>query len=216
MWDVSNIILLIYWNKIFILQALKGIPRQAYYIATKVGRYELDHENMFNFTAEKTRKSIEKSLKLLGVDYVDVIQVRWIRQCASRYQIDQFYYQLSVFFFRLLTLQAHDIEFAPSLDIILTQTLPELSRQVADGKATFIGITGYPVFVLKECVERSNINISCVLSYTRLTLIDDTLLEYVPFFKVRTISFASRIAMRITSKAKIHQLYELNTFRTCF
>lgn len=81
-------------------------------------------------------------------------------------------------------MQVHDIEFAPSLDIILTQTLPELSRQVADGKAMYIGVTGYPVSVLKECVEKSDINISCVLSYTRLTLIDDILLEYIPFFKV--------------------------------
>lgn len=54
---------------------MKGIPREAYYIATKVGRYELDYENMFNFSKEKTRKSINKSLELLGLNYVDVIQV---------------------------------------------------------------------------------------------------------------------------------------------
>ncbi|XP_014488989.1 PREDICTED: L-galactose dehydrogenase-like [Dinoponera quadriceps] len=66
-------------------KALKGIPRHAYYIATKVGRYELDYENMFDFTVEKTRKSFEKSLKLLGVDYIDVIQVR----DNARYQINQ-------------------------------------------------------------------------------------------------------------------------------
>lgn len=54
---------------------MKGIPREAYYIATKVGRYELDYENMFNFSKEKTRKSIDKSLELLGLNYVDVIQV---------------------------------------------------------------------------------------------------------------------------------------------
>ncbi|XP_020285380.1 L-galactose dehydrogenase-like [Pseudomyrmex gracilis] len=137
-------------------KALKGIPRQAYYIATKVGRYELNYDKMFDFTVEKIRKSFKKSLELLGVDYVDVIQV-------------------------------HDIEFAPSLDIVITQTLPELSKQVAEGKARYIGLTGYPVSVLKECVEKSNINISCVLSYSRLTLIDDTLLEYIPFFKEHNI-----------------------------
>lgn len=137
-------------------KALKGIPREAYYIATKVGRYELDYDNMFDFTVEKTRRSLKKSLEVLGVDYVDVIQV-------------------------------HDIEFAPSLDIIITQTLPELSRHVADGKARHIGITAYPVSVLKECIEKSNINIACVLSYARLTLIDDTLLEYIPFFKEHKI-----------------------------
>lgn len=145
-------------------KALKGIPRQAYYIATKVGRYLVkDQKNMFDFTSEKTRKSFEKSLHLLELDYVDVIQI-------------------------------HDIEFAPSLDIILTQTLPELSKQVADNKAKYIGITGYPVSVLKECIERSNINISCVLSYTRLTLIDDTLLDYIPFFKERDLGIINAAA----------------------
>ncbi|XP_012220761.1 uncharacterized protein [Linepithema humile] len=137
-------------------KALKEIPREAYYIATKVGRYELDYDNMFDFTIEKTRKSFKKSLELLGVDYVDVVQV-------------------------------HDIEFAPSLDIIVTQTLPELSRQVAEGKARHIGITGYPISVLKECIEKSNINIACILSYSRLTLIDSTLLEYISFFKEHNI-----------------------------
>ncbi|XP_076277080.1 uncharacterized protein LOC143207467 isoform X2 [Lasioglossum baleicum] len=137
-------------------KALKGIPRQAYYIATKVGRYELNYEDMFDFSQEKTRKSIKNSLNRLDLDYVDVIQV-------------------------------HDIEFAPGLDIVITQTLPELSRQVADGNAKFIGITGYPVSILKECIEKSNINISCILSYTRLTLIDDTLMEYIPFFKANNI-----------------------------
>ncbi|KAH0949765.1 hypothetical protein HN011_005013 [Eciton burchellii] len=137
-------------------KALRGIPRQAYYIATKIGRYELDYENMFDFTIEKTRKSLKKSLELLGVNYVDVIQV-------------------------------HDIEFAPSLDIIITQTLPELSKQVADGRARYIGITGYPISILKECIERSNTNISIILSYARLTLIDDALLQYIPFFKKRDI-----------------------------
>lgn len=137
-------------------KALKGIPRQAYYLATKVGRYEPDFEHMFDFSKEKTRRSFKKSLELLGVDYVDVIQV-------------------------------HDIEFAPSLDIIITQTLPELSRQIAEGKAKHIGITGYPVSVLKECIEKSNINIGTVLSYTRFTLIDETLSEYIPFFKEHNI-----------------------------
>ncbi|KAL2749949.1 L-galactose dehydrogenase-like [Vespula maculifrons] len=133
-------------------KALKGIPRQAYYIATKVGRYELDVKNMFEFSKEKTRHSFKNSLDNLGLDYIDVIQV-------------------------------HDIEFAPSLDIIITQTLPELSKQVAEGKARYIGITGYPLSVLKECIEQSNINIACVLTYSRFTLLDDTLMEFISFFK---------------------------------
>lgn len=56
-------------------KALKEIPRNAFYIGTKVGRYELDIKTMFDFSAKKTRESVAKSLKLLGLDYVDVIQV---------------------------------------------------------------------------------------------------------------------------------------------
>lgn len=55
--------------------ALKDIPRSAYYLATKVGRYEQRFEGMFDFSAKKTRESVEKSLDLLGVEYVDIIQV---------------------------------------------------------------------------------------------------------------------------------------------
>lgn len=33
-------------------------------------------ENMFDFSAKKTRESVEKSLELLGVGCIDVIQVQ--------------------------------------------------------------------------------------------------------------------------------------------
>jgi L-galactose dehydrogenase len=52
-------------------KALKGIPRDRYYLATKVGRYG-DAE--FDFSAERTLQSIDESLGRLGVDYVDIIQ----------------------------------------------------------------------------------------------------------------------------------------------
>lgn len=55
--------------------ALKDLPRSAYYVATKVGRYNSTYEGMFDFSAKKTRESVEKSLQLLGLDYVDIIQV---------------------------------------------------------------------------------------------------------------------------------------------
>lgn len=57
-------------------KALKGIPREAYYISTKVGRYEMDIAKQFDFSPKKTRESFQKSLEYLGLDYVDIIQVR--------------------------------------------------------------------------------------------------------------------------------------------
>lgn len=54
---------------------MAGVPREAYYIATKIGRYEKDISKQINYSAEKTRESVNKSLKLLQLDYIDVIQV---------------------------------------------------------------------------------------------------------------------------------------------
>lgn len=56
-------------------RALAGVPREAYYIATKIGRYEKEVSKQINYSAEKTRESVDKSLKLLQLDYIDVIQV---------------------------------------------------------------------------------------------------------------------------------------------
>ena len=41
----------------------------------QVGRYPLEQENMFNFTKNQIFDSVINSLNLLGVDYIDLIQV---------------------------------------------------------------------------------------------------------------------------------------------
>lgn len=56
-------------------KALEGVPREAYYIATKVARYEVPPKKQFDFSYEKTLESVDVSLKYLGLDYVDLIQV---------------------------------------------------------------------------------------------------------------------------------------------
>jgi L-galactose dehydrogenase len=52
-------------------KALKSIPRDRYYLATKVGRYG---EDQFDFSARRVTASVDESLARLNVDYVDVIQ----------------------------------------------------------------------------------------------------------------------------------------------
>jgi L-galactose dehydrogenase len=66
-------------------KALKGIPREAYMLNTKVGRYEQEVENMFDFSAERITRSVDESLARMGVDYIDCIQVllRILVQAAS-------------------------------------------------------------------------------------------------------------------------------------
>ena len=52
-------------------RALEGIPRDRYYLATKVGRYG-DAE--FDFSARRVTASVEESLRRLNLDRIDIIQ----------------------------------------------------------------------------------------------------------------------------------------------
>jgi L-galactose dehydrogenase len=52
-------------------QALQDIPRDRYYLATKVGRYG---DDVFDFSAQRVTRSVDESLQRLGVDHIDIIQ----------------------------------------------------------------------------------------------------------------------------------------------
>jgi L-galactose dehydrogenase len=52
-------------------KALKGIPRDSYYLATKLGRYA---GGVSDFSAKRIVESVEESLRRLGMDYVDILQ----------------------------------------------------------------------------------------------------------------------------------------------
>ncbi|XP_071942080.1 uncharacterized protein [Antedon mediterranea] len=151
-------------------KALKNIPRNAYYISTKVCRYKPNVAEMFDFSAERTLRSVDESLQHLGLDYVDIIQV-------------------------------HDMEFAPSLDVVLNETLPALQKIKQSGKARFIGITGYPLGNFKKIIEHSAVKIDTILSYCHLSLNDSSLLEHIPYFEENKVGVinASPISMGLLS-----------------
>lgn len=52
-------------------KALKGVPRERYILATKVGRYGMEK---FNFSAERVTQSVDESLARLGCGHIDLIQ----------------------------------------------------------------------------------------------------------------------------------------------
>jgi L-galactose dehydrogenase len=54
-------------------KALNGIPRDRYYLATKIGSYG-ESRGAYDYSAERTERSLQESLKRLGVEYVDLIQ----------------------------------------------------------------------------------------------------------------------------------------------
>jgi aryl-alcohol dehydrogenase-like predicted oxidoreductase len=70
----------------------------------------------------------------------------------------------------------HDIEFV-KLDQIVDETLPALRKEVEKGKVRFIGVSGYPMKMLREMLSRTDLDV--ILSYNHYTLQNDMLLSLV-------------------------------------
>ena len=159
-------------SETYLGKALKGIPREAYIISTKVCRYEPEVQKMFDFSSTRILQSAEESLSRLNLPYVDLLQI-------------------------------HDVEFAPSVDMIVNESLPALQKLKDAGKCRYIGITGYPIGVLKEVVKKSHVKIDTVLSYCHLSLNDSTLLSELDFFHQHNLPVinASPIGMGLLCNA---------------
>lgn len=149
-------------------KALRLVPREAFYLNTKVGRYELDEMRMFDFRAPRVTQSVYESLERLGVSYVDTIQV-------------------------------HDPEFAPDLGIVLHETLPALHALKQEGIVRHaVGVTGYPISILRRLLEESPVPIDTCLSYCHHTLNNATLVpELLPLVQAKGVGLinASPLSM---------------------
>jgi L-galactose dehydrogenase len=55
--------------------ALAGVPREHYVLATKVGRYGVAPVKLFDFSAARVVRSVDESLARLRCDHIDLIQV---------------------------------------------------------------------------------------------------------------------------------------------
>jgi aryl-alcohol dehydrogenase-like predicted oxidoreductase len=79
----------------------------------------------------------------------------------------------------------HDIEYVP-LTQIVEETLPALRRIQKAGKVRFVGISGYPMKMLRYMAEHAELD--CVLSYNQHTLQNVRFSEeIVPLLKARGI-----------------------------
>ena len=56
-------------------KALKEIPRDKYYLSTKVGRYGKDGVNTWDYSGKRATESVYESLERLNIDYIDLINV---------------------------------------------------------------------------------------------------------------------------------------------
>ena len=131
-------------------KALTGIPRDRYFLGTKVGRYG---DANFDFSAKRITRSVDESLARLGVDYVDFIQ-------------------------------SHDNEYG-DLNQIVGETLPALRCIQEQGKARFVGVTGYPLKIFREILSQTDVD--TILSYNHYSLNDTTLLQLLPLLERKTV-----------------------------
>lgn len=56
-------------------KALKELPRDKYYLSTKVGRYGKDGVNYWDYSAKRAKESVYESMERLNIDYIDLINV---------------------------------------------------------------------------------------------------------------------------------------------
>ena len=81
-------------------------------------------------------------------------------------------------------LLAHDIEFADDYEVIFTQTYETLQQLRQEGKTRFIGMSAYPLGLLRQAVERCQLDV--IISYAHYTLQNTRLLtELLPVAEAR-------------------------------
>ncbi|MDR2534075.1 MAG: aldo/keto reductase [Tannerellaceae bacterium] len=56
-------------------KALRDIDRNKYYLSTKVGRYGVNGQNTWDYSARRAQESVYESMERLNVDYVDLVSV---------------------------------------------------------------------------------------------------------------------------------------------
>jgi len=57
-------------SEVLLGHALRGVPRDAYLLSTKLGRYAPQH---FDFSARRVRESIDISLERMKLDHIDIL-----------------------------------------------------------------------------------------------------------------------------------------------
>jgi len=78
----------------------------------------------------------------------------------------------------------HDIEFV-EMQQIIDETLPALRKQQELGKVRFIGVSGYPMKMIRFILEQTDIDV--VLSYNHYTLQNTMFADLVPYLKPKGV-----------------------------
>ena len=157
-------------------KALKEIPRDKYYLSTKVGRYGKDGVNTWDYSGKRAIESVYESLERLNVDYIDLINVHDIEFQA-------------------------DME--GSLQKIVDETLPVLVGLKKEGVVRHVGITDLQPENLKWVVEHCEEGtVESILNFCHYSLNDTLLADYLGFFEQHHVGVinASPLSMGLLSQ----------------
>ena len=157
-------------------KALKEIPRDKYYLSTKVGRYGKDGKNYWDYSAERVTASVYESMERLNIDFIDLINVHDVE-----FQGD----------------------LPGGLQKVVDETLPALVKLREKGVVGHVGITDLQPENLKWVIEHSEPGtVESVLSFCHYCLNDEMLLDYLDFFEQNNVGVinASPFSMGLLSQ----------------
>ena len=157
-------------------KALRNIPRDRYFLSTKVGRYGKDGKNTRDYSAQRVTDSVYESMERLGIDFIDLINVHDIEFQAA---------------------------LPGGLQKVVDETLPALFELKAKGVVGHVGITDLQLQNLKWVVEHSEKGaVESILNFCHYTLNDDALEDYLGFFEMQGIGVinASPLSMGLLSQ----------------
>ena len=156
-------------------KALKEIPREKYYLSTKVGRYGKDGVNTWDYSAKRVTDSVYESMERLNVDYIDLINVHDIE-----FQGDM----------------------DGGLQKICDETLPALVALKKKGVVGHVGITDLQPENLKWVIEHCETGtVESILNFCHYSLNDTLLADYLGFFEMNNVGVinASPLSMGLLS-----------------
>ena len=156
-------------------KALREIPRDKYYLSTKVGRYGKDGVNTWDYSAQRATESVYESMQRLNVDYIDLINVHDIEFQAS---LDG------------------------GLQKVVDETLPALVALRQKGVVGHVGITDLQPENLRWVVEHSAPGtVETILNFCHYSLNDTLLADSISFFEHRGVGIinASPLSMGLLS-----------------
>lgn len=157
-------------------KALKDIPREKYYLSTKVGRYGHNGVNTWDYSAKRAQESVYESMERLNVDYIDLINVHDIE-----FQGDM----------------------DGGLQLIVDETLPALVELRDKGIVKHVGITDLQPENLKWVVEHAPAGtVESILNFCHYSLNDTLLADYLGFFEQHNVGVinASPFSMGLLSQ----------------